>query len=50
MTRIIDMTVDAQYGPTLARISIGRRNVWESRYVTSSSFHLANDLKIRAIQ
>jgi hypothetical protein len=33
MTRIIDMVVDAQYGPTLARISIGRRNVWESRYV-----------------
>ncbi|KAI5453302.1 hypothetical protein NCC49_005782 [Naganishia albida] len=31
MTRIIDFAVDAQYGPTLARISIGRRNVWPSR-------------------
>jgi hypothetical protein len=33
MTRIIDFAVDAQYGPTLARISIGRRNVWPSRCV-----------------
>ncbi|KAJ9100661.1 hypothetical protein QFC21_003706 [Naganishia friedmannii] len=31
MTRAIDMIIDAQYGPTLARISVGRRNVWESR-------------------
>jgi hypothetical protein len=38
MTRIIDFAVDAQYGPTLARISIGRRNVWPSRYGSSPSF------------
>lgn len=36
MTRIIDFAVDAQYGPTLARISIGRRNVWPSRYALPS--------------
>ncbi|KAJ9122427.1 hypothetical protein QFC22_001852 [Naganishia vaughanmartiniae] len=31
MTRPIDMVIDAKYGPTLAKISVGRRNVWESR-------------------